>query len=86
MSYFISNKTATSQTGSIILDQGMSVSLHQQAQIEPIYETLWLYYKVGRRKNSKQTTRHITALPSNFPVTQAVTVYAQHDHETYKYQ
>jgi len=29
MSYFISNKTATSQMGSIILDQGMSVAFHQ---------------------------------------------------------
>jgi len=34
MSYFISNKTATSRTGSIILDQGMSVAFHQQTQIE----------------------------------------------------
>jgi hypothetical protein len=39
MSYFISNKTATSQKGSITLDQGMSVARHQQTQIETIYET-----------------------------------------------
>ena len=56
MSYFISNKTATSRTGSIILDQGTSVAFNQQTQIEPFYEMLWFYYLERRRKNSKQIT------------------------------
>jgi hypothetical protein len=56
MSYFIRNKPAALQTGSIILDQGMSVARHQQAQIETIYEILKFYYQAERKKNSKQTT------------------------------
>ena len=45
MSYFISNKTANSRAGSIILDQGMSVAVHQQTPIEPLNEMLCFYWK-----------------------------------------